>query len=422
MSEMLWMYPSRPLTRLFIVLLTACLGPLAGGGTLAGQSMALTNARVVDVEAGTVSDPVTVVIQGRRVVSLDGDIGDAERSIDLGGRYLAPGLIDGHVHISSPDQARRALLTGVTTARSMGAAYYVDVGLRDLQRAGAVEGPELLAAGYHVRPPAGDAFFMSHPELSEYLDSGIRGRAALEAAVEAITSSGVDFIKTNATERAGLPETDPRKRFYSDEELRIIVETAARAGVPVAAHAHGDEGGRGAVLAGVRSIEHGTYLSDETLDLMAERGTYLVPTAAIVTDLAAPGGDYDSATLQIRGRHMVPRIRDVIGRAYARGVKIVAATDTGYGPESRVRMAHELIELVGAGMPALDALRAATTTAAELLGVDDHAGRVAVDYDADLIVLEHNPLEDVGTLQDVLMVVSDGRVVVQRGDWARPAT
>lgn len=389
---------------------------------VSGQSLAFTNARVVDVTTGTVSDPTTVLIQDGEIVTVGGSAQSSDREIDLGGRFLLPGLIDAHVHVSTPDQARRALLSGVTTARSMGAAYYADVGLRELQKTGAVEAPELLAAGYHVRPPAGDDFFMSHPDLGMYRASGIQGPEALEAAVSAITDRGVDFIKTNATERAGLPETDPRKRFYSDQELRIIVETASRSGVPVAAHAHGDEGARGAVLAGVRSIEHGTYLSDQTLDLMAERGTYLVPTAAIVSDLAAPGGDYDSATLQIRGRHMLPRIRDVIARAHARGVKIVAATDTGYGPDSRVRISHELMELVDAGMPALDALRAATTTAAELLGVEDHAGRIAQGQDADLIVVEGNPLEDIGTLQDVLLVMSDGRVIVQRGDWPRPVS
>jgi imidazolonepropionase-like amidohydrolase len=233
----------------------------------------------------------------------------------------------------------------------------------------------------------------------------------------AVVSRGVDFVKTNATERAGLPNTDPRKQFYSEAELRAIVEEAAAGGVGVAAHAHGDAGGRAAVLAGVRSIEHGTYLSPETLRLMVERGTYLVPTIAIVRDLTIPGGDYDNAVLNIRGRHMLPRVREMARNAHELGVKIVAGTDTGYGPDGTTRLAHELIELVGIGMTPLEALQAATTTAAELLGVEDHTGRIAVGMDADLIVLERNPLEDIGIVQDVLMVVNDGKVIVQRGDW-----
>ena len=406
--------PGSPLLLCGILLLTAA--------PLGAQALTLTSARVVDVDGATVSEPTTVVIADGRITAIGADASPEGEVVDLGGRYLLPGLIDAHVHLASPANARRALLSGVTTARSMGVAAYVDVGLRELQRADAIESPELLAAGYHVRPPAGDAFFMSHPELAAYRAEGLHGEEALRAAVRAVTAEGVDFVKTNATERAGLPETDPRKRFYSARELSVIVETAAERGIPVAAHAHGDEGAQDAVRAGVRSIEHGTYLSDETLRLMAERGTYLVPTVAIVSDLAAPGGDYDSATLQIRGRHMVPRIRDVVARALRFGVPIVAATDTGYGPDSRVRLAHELMDFVDIGMSAAEALRSATTTAAELLGVEDHAGRVAEGMDGDVIVVEFNPLESIETLQDVLMVVSDGRIVVQRGDWGRPAT
>jgi len=233
----------------------------------------------------------------------------------------------------------------------------------------------------------------------------------------AIVSRGVDFVKTNATERAGLPNTDPRKQFYSEAELRVIVDEAATAGIGVSAHAHGDAGGRAAVRAGVRSIEHGTYLSTETLTLMAERGTFLTPTIAIVRDLTIPGGDYDNAVLNIRGRHMLPRVQEMARNAHELGVRIVAGTDTGYGVESTTTLAHELIELVSIGMSPLEALRAATTNTAELFGLSDRTGRIVEGLEADLIVLERNPLEDIGVVQDVLMVISDGKVIVQRGDW-----
>jgi imidazolonepropionase-like amidohydrolase len=391
--------------------------PLTG---LAAQDLVLTNANLVDVTTGTVREGVSVLVTGERITGIvDGPASapDGGRTVDLMGRYLAPGLMDAHVHVGSEDQALRALRSGVTTMRSMGASHYADVGIRELQRNGTMEVPELLAAGYHVRPPAAEEFFQDHPELGHLREGGIQGEDAVRAMTRALVSRDVDFVKTNATERAGLPNTDPRKRFYSLEELTAIVETAGESGVPVAAHAHGDDGGRDAVLAGVRSIEHGTYLSPETLGLMVERGTFLVPTIAIVRDLTIAGGDYDNAVLNIRGRHMLPRVQEMARNAHEMGVKIVAATDTGYGPESTTTLAHELLELVEIGMTPGEALRAATTTAADLFGIADRTGRVEEGFEADLVVLERNPLEDIGVMQDVLMVVSDGRVIVMRGDW-----
>jgi len=391
--------------------------PAAG---VAGQDLVLTNANLVDVTTGTIREGVSVLVTGERITGIvEGPAPSAPgaRTVDLMGRYLAPGLMDAHVHVGSEDQALRALRSGVTTMRSMGASHYADVGIRELQRNGTMEVPELLAAGYHVRPPAAEEFFQDHPELGRLREGGIQGEEAVRAMTRALVSRDVDFVKTNATERAGLPNTDPRKRFYSLEELTAIVETAGEAGVPVAAHAHGDDGGRDAVLAGVRSIEHGTYLSPETLGLMVERGTFLVPTIAIVRDLTIAGGDYDNAVLNIRGRHMLPRVQEMARTAHEMGVKIVAATDTGYGPESTTTLAHELLELVEIGMTPGEALRAATTTAADLFGIADRTGRVEEGLEADLVVLERNPLEDIGVMQDVLMVVSDGRVIVMRGDW-----
>ena len=173
----------------------------------------------------------------------------------------------------------------------------------------------------------------------------------------------------------------------------------------------------------MRSIEHGTYLSETTLRMMVDRGTYLVPTIAIVRDLTIAGGDYDNAVLNIRGRHMLPRVQQMAGLAHELGVRIVAATDTGYGPNSTTTLAHELLELVEIGMSPHEALQAATTTAAELFGMNDRVGRLEPGYEADLIVLERNPLDDIGVVQDVLMVVSDGAVIVQRGDWpGRPVS
>ena len=383
------------------------------------QDLALVNANVVDVVDGEVQMGVTVTIRSGLISSIEpgGAPPAGIQTVDLAGRYLAPGLMDAHVHVGSEADARRALFTGVTTMRSMGASHYADVGMRELHRAGHAETPEYLAAGYHVRPQMAEGFFQDHPELGGFDGGGVTGTNAVRAVTAAIVGRGVDFVKTNATERAGLPNTDPRKQLYGEAEIGVMVEEASRAGIGVAAHAHGDAGGRAAVAAGVRSIEHGTYLSETTLEMMAERGTYLVPTIAIVRDLTIAGGDYDNAVLNIRGRHMLPRVQEMARNAHARGVKIVAATDTGYGPNSTTTLAHELIELTNIGMSPLEALQAATTTAAELFGMQDRVGRVETGLEGDLIVLERNPLQGIEVVQDVLMVVSDGKVIVQRGDW-----
>jgi len=383
------------------------------------QDLLLTNANVVDVTSGAVQEGVSVLVRDGRIAQIGGNVTAPAgvSQVDLMGRYLAPGLMDGHVHVGSGADAQRALRAGVTTMRSMGATHYADIGMRDLQAAGFLEAPQYLAAGYHVRPPAAQEFFQDHPDLGYLMAGEVRGVDAVRAMTRALVQRGVDFVKTNATERAGLPNTDPRKQFYSQEELRAIVDEAAQGGIGVAAHAHGDAGGRDAVMAGVRSIEHGTYLSPVTLGLMRDRGTYLVPTIAIVRDLTLAGGDYDNATLNIRGRHMLPRVQEMARTAHELGVKIVAATDTGYGPESTTTLAHELLEFVEIGMTPLEALQAATITPAELFGLSDRTGRIEQGLEADLIVLERNPLEDIGVMQDVLMVVNNGKVIVQRGDW-----
>ncbi len=384
----------------------------------AAQDLVLRNANLIDVTTGAITRGATIRVAAGKIASIDAAGAAATPgAIDLHGRFVMPGLMDAHVHITSIDQARRALHSGVTTARSMGVSNYVDVGLRELARAGHTDAPELLAAGYHVRPSPAPEFFFQHPELGRYMAEGIRGPDAVRAMVRAQLTHDLNFIKTNATERAGLPETDPRKQLYDEAELRVIIEEAAAKGLGVAAHAHGDEGARAAAVAGVRSIEHGTYLSTETLRIMAQRGTYLVPTVAIVTDLATPAGDYDDAGLQVRGRHMLPRLREMVRGARAAGVKIVAATDTGYGPTSTTRVGHELEEFVAAGMTPLEALQSATTRAAELFGIAERTGRIAPGFEADLIVLERNPLENIMAAQDVLMVINNGRVAVRRGDW-----
>jgi imidazolonepropionase-like amidohydrolase len=249
--------------------------------------------------------------------------------------------------------------------------------------------------------------------------SGIDTVDEIRAMVRANLEKGVEWIKVLATERAGTADTDPRKQVYTEAELRAAVEEAATRGIPVQAHAHGEEGGLAAVRAGVRSIEHGTYLSDEALALMKKKGTYFVPTYTTVVDLTQPGGDYDVPALRLRGTHMLPRLRQSVQRAHALGVKIVAGADTTYAPGSLTRIASEVVSFVELGLRPVEALRTATTTAAEMLGKERAIGMIEAGYEADLLAVEGNPLENAAALLDPLLVVSNGRVVVNRLDFAR---
>jgi imidazolonepropionase-like amidohydrolase len=382
------------------------------------QAIAITNANVIDGIGAEPRLAVTVVIRDNKIELVGtGPVPSGAKIIDLKGRWLLPGFVDAHAHLADLRAARTALASGATTVRCLGVNHFVDIGIRDLNRAGAADLPDVVAAGYHVRPRPAEEMFLNLPKLSSLMSSGLNGETSVRQMVQALIQRGVGVIKIMATERAGLPDTDPRKRVFSEAELRAAVDEARTAGIYVAAHAHGDEGGAAAVQAGVRSIEHGTYLSDQTLSMMKERGTYLVPTIATVADLIDPGGDYDNPVLAVRGRAMLPRIRETTAHAWKMGVKIVAGTDTGYGPSSVRRMPHEVIELVSIGMQPIDAIKSATSVAAECLGVQARTGSIKPGLEADLIVVDRNPLADITSLQDVLVVINNGKVAVNRITW-----
>jgi imidazolonepropionase-like amidohydrolase len=381
------------------------------------KTLALTHANLIDGVSATPLADVTVLIRDGRIAEVGAgvEIPTGATVLDLKGRWVLPGFIDAHAHIADMRAARVALASGSTTVRCLGVNHFADAGIRDLSRAVA-DLPDVLAAGYHVRPRMADEFFMNFPAMSSFM-SGLSGVENVRRVVRAMIERGANVIKTMGTERAGLPDTDPRKRVFTDEELAAIVDEARKHNVLVACHAHGDEGAQAAVRAGVRSIEHGTYLSDQTLALMKERGTYLVPTIATVMDLIDPGGDYDNPVLAVRGRAMLPRIREVTVKAAKMGVRIVAGTDTSYGPASIRRMPHEIIELVGCGMSQMEAIKSATSVSAACLGIDNRTGAVKKALEADLVIIDRNPLADITAIQDVLMVINNGQVVVNRIVW-----
>lgn len=383
------------------------------------EAIALINANLVNVRDGRVTRNATIVLREGRIASIgSGSAPAGARTIDLKGKYVLPGLIDAHTHADSFAAFRRALESGVTTVRSAGVSSYADVGFHQLVKSGAAVGPDVVTAGYHVRPQIAQEAFLSDPSFADLM-SGVTTIEKMRRAVQMNLSHGVDWIKILATERAGTADTDPRKQVYTEEEIRAIVQEAAAKNVPVQAHAHGDEGGMAAVKAGVRSIEHGTYLSDATLQLMKERGTYLDPTYTTVIDVKEAGGDYDVPALRIRGEHMLPRLRDLIVRAHKLGVRIVTGSDTGYGPNSLTRIGQEMTHFVEMGFTPLEALQSATVVNAEMLRLEKSIGAIEVGYEADLIAVDSNPLEHITTVQDPLLVISNGRIGLDRLDFGR---
>jgi len=373
---------------------------------------ALTNANLFDGVNDTITENVMVLVRDGLIEKIGANGSDVPRDytvIDVEGNFLMPGMIDVHTHMNTIERAKRALDSGVTTVRSASVSAYQDIALRELVRSGRLAGPEVLAAGVFVIPDLGPSV-LADPRLAEFFD-GVDGEEDLRRLVNINIDHGVDVIKTVSTQRSGLPDTDPRQQVYTERELRTIIDEAAKHDVPVMVHAHGDEGARAAVLAGARSIEHGTYLSTETLQLMKERGTWFVPTYITIVDLEEEHKHY---VLRLRGRHMLPEIERGIREAHRLGVKLATGADSSYEETSINRISLEIEIFANFGLSNFEALQAGTVSAAELLRIDDRTGRIAEGFEADMIVVPGNPLENIRVLQDVLIVMSNGQLALKR--------
>ncbi len=381
----------------------------------ASDLLYVINANVLDGLTPEVMRGVTIVISDGKIDRIEAsapDIPQGVEVVDVQGRYVVPGLIDSHSHVNNLAGVRRALESGVTTVRTAGVGGFADVGIRDLVRRGILEGPDIVTTGIFVTPDIGNAVLWDERLYDLHL-TGVETEEQLRQLVRINIDHGVDWIKTRTTDRAGLAERDPRTQIYTEDQIRVIVEEAARAGISVMVHAHGDAGVRAAVLGGAKSIEHATYASEETLQLMVEHGTYLVSTLSSISSFGTTG-TYSDPALYLRGLHMAPRRRGVARRAHELGIPLVAGIDSYYEEDSNSRVSREVGFLVDQGVSPFDAIRGATSLAAEMLGVADQTGSIQPGLDADLLVVDLNPLDDIRSLQDVLVVISNGHVVLKR--------
>lgn len=419
--------------------------PLATGAADAPTRTLVYAGTLIDGISATPRKAVTVVIAGGKVVAVEegyGKPGNGETVIDLKGHTVMPGWIDLHVHLggeSSPTSymdrftqnaadtalravwdGKRTLFAGFTTVRNLGDSDGVTASLREAIRRGYVDGPRIFTAGKSIATTGGHADPTNGWAQRIQFDPGPKegvanGRDAAIQAVRQRYKEGSDLIKITATGGVLSLAKSPHNPQFTEEEIRAIVETARDYDFTVAAHAHGAEGMKRAIRAGVDSIEHGTLMDDETRRLMVERGTYLVPTLSagkFVGDQSKVEGFYPEI-VRPKAAEIGPQMQVMFGRALAAGVKIAFGTDTGVSPHGK--NAGEFLLMVEGGMSPMAAIQAATIEAAKLLHRDNELGSVSAGKWADLVAVPRDPLADISAVLDVSFVMKEGRVYKQPG-------
>jgi imidazolonepropionase-like amidohydrolase len=399
----------------------------------------LVSARMLDVTTGEMIEPGDLLVEGDRIIAVaPTSVPSDAVEIDLGDVTMLPGLMDMEVNLfmGGPNHrnpmipvqedpalrtlravanGRRTLRAGFTTVRNLGlfvqtGGILLDVALMKAIDMGWVDGPRIVPAGHAISPTGGHLdptmfqAFAPHV-LPLTVEEGIaNGISEVRKAVRYQIKYGARVIKVSASGGV-MSHTGPAgARQYSTEELEAIADEAHRAGLKVAAHCHGDEAIRVAVESGFDCIEHGSLMSDETLDLFIERGTFLVATTYL-----ADGMDVSHAApeLQAKAAEVFPLARQTISRAIARGARIACGTDAPAIPHGR--NAKELIALVERGMTPLQAIRSATLVACELIEVDDR-GRLEEGLFADIIAVPGDPLTDITVTERVCFVMKGGAI------------
>lgn len=396
--------------------------------------------RLVDVENGKLLEDRQVLVEGNRIAAVGKSVdapADARR-IRLG--TCLPGLMDMHVHLDmqmSPSAyikrfqanpadyalmaahfAGKTLDAGFTTVRNPGDSYNSTIALRNAIDQGTAMGPRIFSAGKSLATTGGHADptngFRHDLMGAPGPESGVlNGVESAREAVRQRYKDGADFIKITATGGVLSLAKSGQNPQFSAEELEAVIQIANDYGMHVAAHAHGTEGMKRAVKAGVRSIEHGTFMDDEVIALMKKMGTYYVPTilaGRYVAEKAEIDGFFPEV-VRPKAAAVGPQIQDTFEKAYKAGVTIAFGTDCGVSPHGANAM--EFVYMVERGMPEMEAIRSATVTASELLGVQNELGSIAEGKLADIVAVDGNPLEDISLLTDIGFVMKDGAVYRQ---------
>ena len=396
--------------------------------------------KVIDGVSETVIENVTIRIEGSRIQNIESGFTDPDQNdtlIDLKDQTVLPGLIDTHVHLTgeynensrlkrfisneadyaldSALYAKKTLEAGFTVVRNLGDTYNVTIALNKAIKSNKVPGPIIFTAGKtlsstggHGDPTNGWAkIIMGDPGPNEGIVNGVEDA---RKAVRQRYKDGADWIKITATGGVLSVAKSGENPQFTDDELTAIVETAKDYGMRVAAHAHGSEGMKRAVLAGVASVEHGTYMNREIMDLMIDRGTYYVPTL-LASDWVAEKAEIDGFFPELvrpKAAAIGPVALGTFTDAYSYGVPIVFGSDTGVSAHGD--NAQEFALMVQGGMPEMEAIQSATSVAARFLGIENTHGSIEVGKQADIISVAKDPLRDISSLESVNFVMKAGLI------------
>jgi len=414
----------------------------------ASEVTVLKAARLFDGKGETALRDGVVIVEGRKIKAVGQGLAAPAGAtvIDLGDATLLPGFIDAHTHLSgessdnwyeaavndlrrgvpekairATELARRTLQAGFTTVRDVGGEQYIDVGLRNAINAGVVPGPRMLVAAYALGARGGHCDQTGFPYMLFGKETGIAegvasGAAGFRDAVRIQIKYGADVIKTCATGGVLSLADDVDTPQLTQEEMDALVDETHRLRRKAAAHAHGAEGAKVAIRAGIDSIEHGSFLDDEAVRMMKERGTYLVPTLMAGEYIGPKSKRQYPPEIAAKARAAVEARSASFRKAVKAGVRIAFGTDSGVSPHGR--NAEEFALLVDHGLTPAAALRTAMSVDATLLGLEGLLGVLEAGKEADIVAVPGDPLADIRATEKVLFVMRGGKVY--RNDRARP--